>query len=246
MNGAISNIDALERFFRGVNAPFFTLSYYSTQSPTGQGNVILRNIRETNIDSAWALLRRFVEDQTGYGRAQMHLIVYESEKTANTPSGRTNIDIYGAAGSNNAGLAAIGNLPSGLVDEAKVQALIREREELWQLQRENDDLRAQIESPGDFWDKAMAFVDKIGNTPIGMALASKILGQPIPTLNNHGLPGVHTADNADAPDSDDVDSELDELEGLATANGMTLKQFLAKTAHLARQQPGIVAMLSQQ
>jgi hypothetical protein len=43
-----------------------------------------------------------------------------------------------------------------------------------------------------------------------------------------------------------VEPELDDLENIATAHGMTLKQFLSKTANLARQQPGVVAMLAQQ
>lgn len=240
MNGAISNIDALERFFRGANAPFFTLSYYNTQSPTGQGNVILRNVKEGNIDNSWAMLKGFVQDQTGFGRAQLHLITYETEKSANTPSGRTNIDMVGSNTGNQV-TPGIGSMPSGYVDEAKIQSMLDDREKVWKMERKIEDLEAQIDAPGDFWDKGMAFLDKVGSTPVGMMIAAKFLGAPMPPMQ--AVNGVHNPDNADAPDGDDVERELDDLDALARSHGMTLKQFLSKTATLARSQPGVVQML---
>lgn len=242
MQGAISNIEAVGRWFRANESPFYTLSYYSTQSATGQGQVIGRNIKDGDIDQAWDRLKTLIQDQTGYGRAQLHLLVYDKASGANTPSGRTNIDIV-SNGSPQAQSPGIGSLPAGYVDEAKIQSMLDEREKVWKLERKVDDLEAQLAAPGDFWDKAIQGLEKIGNTTLGMAMASKILGAP-PPLN--GLNGTQTSDNAEIPDTDDFESELDDLEALATANGMTLKQFLAKTASLARQQPTVVAMLAQQ
>ncbi len=245
MQGAISNIEAVGRWFKSNESPFYTLAYYSTQSPTGQGMVIGRNTKEGDIDTAWERLKTLIVDQTGYGRAQLNLIVYDKATGANTPSGRTNIDILSHGQQSNILTPGIGSLPAGYVDEAKIQSMLDEREKIWKLERENDDLRAQIDAPGDFWDKATIFLDRIGGTPLGMALATKLLGGPLP-LPPSAVNGVHNADNADLPDSDDVEHELDDLESLAQAHGMTLKEFLAKTANYARQQPGVVAMLAQQ
>lgn len=244
MQGAISNIEAVGRWFKSNEAPFYTLAYYSTQSPTGQGMVIGRNTKEGDIETAWERLKTLVMDQTGYGRAQLNLIVYDKPTGANTPSGRTNIDIL-SNGQQSANLApGIGSLPTGYVDEAKIQSMLDDREKVWRMERKIEDLEAQIDAPGDFFDKAMVFVDRIGSTPLGMALASKLLGSPLPPMPNQAINGMHGHDGAEIPDTDDVDSELDDLEAVAQAHGMTLKQFLSKTAQLAKAQPGTVQMLS--
>lgn len=244
MQGAISNIQALERWFRGVGAPFFTLSYYSTQSPTGQGSLILRNTKQTDLNLAWDLLASAVEDQTGFGRAQLHLISYDNEKGANNPHGRTNIDITSRALSP-IQTAGIGAMP-GVYGKDEIAEMIADAKERWEMEARIAALEAAPEP--DFAEKIVAAVERISSTTIGAALAQKLLGgtpMPIPAPVN----GVHSPDNQPQQSptgEDDIDNELDNLEAIAAHNGMTLKQFLAKTAALAQSQPGVVSMLANQ
>lgn len=245
MQGAISDIQAVERWYRANEAPFFTLSYYSSASATGQGQVIIRNQKDVEIDSAWNKLKASILDQTGYGRAQLNLIVYNKPDAYNTPAGRTNIDLV-----NNQSMpqvAGIGSFPaiaSGYISESDFTRRLKEEREKWEMRHELDSLRDQINNPAnDPMEKLMSGIERIAATPLGLAMISKFTGTPMPALP---INGHAPTDNEDAPTSDDVEPELDDLESIASAHGMTLKQFLAKTVTLARQQPGVVAMLSNQ
>lgn len=245
MQGAISSLKGIRDWFYNQQAPFWTLSYYSSASPTGMGHVISRNTRFGDMEQSWEMLQQSIEAQTGSGRAQLNLIIYEKASGANTPTGRTNIDIISSQVPGMPQAAGIGTLPAlGYVDEARVNAIISEKEVLWELRRENEDLKAALDNPNGFADKAMAFIERIGETPLGMAIASKLLGGQMPPM----IPPspVNGTPTPPAGDDEDVESELDSLEAIAQQHGMTLKQFLAKTATLATQQPGVVQMLSQQ
>ncbi len=246
MQGAISSIQAVERWFRSNEAPFYTISYYSTSSPTGQGMVISRNIKEADMDAAWNRLQSLILDQTGFGRAQLNLIVYDKPTGYNTPSGRTNIDITTApqAGSNG---PSIGMLPAGYVDESKIQAILDERERLWTLKRENEELKSALENPGDFWAKGAEFFERIGSTPLGAVLIAKIMGTPLQQIPQP-VNGIQERANPGNPDSEveDVEDELEDLEKVAASHGLSLKEFLAKTVSMAQQQPGVVSMLINQ
>jgi len=246
MQGAISDIQAVERWYRANEAPFFTLSYYSSASATGQGQVIIRNQKDVEIDSAWNKLKASILDQTGYGRAQLNLIVYNKPDAYNTPAGRTNIDLV-----NNQSMpqvAGIGSLPaiaSGYISESDFTRRLNEEREKWEMRHQIDALQDQINNPAnDPIEKLMTGIERIAATPLGLAIISKFTGTPMPALP---INGPAPTDNEDGlPTGDDVETELDDLESIASAHGMTLKQFLAKTANLARQQPGVVAMLSNQ
>ena len=245
MQGAISDIQAVERWFRANEAPFFTLSYYSSSSATGQGQVIIRNQKDVELDSAWQKLRSSILDQTGYGRAQLNLIVYNKPDAYNTPAGRTNIDLVSNQSMHQ--VAGIGSMPaigSGYISESDFERRLKEEREKWEMRNELDSLRDQINNPAnDPIEKLMTGIERIAATPLGLAMISKFTGTPMPALP---INGHAPTDNEDAPTSDDVEPELDDLESIASAHGMTLKQFLAKTVTLARQQPGVVAMLSNQ
>lgn len=241
MQGAISSINAIRQWFYNLEAPLWTLAYYSTASPTGMGAVIGRNTRFSEMDKAWEMLQQTIESQTGAGRAQLNLIVYDKPTGGNTPSGRTNIDIVSTGLVGSGVQPGIGNLSGGYMDENRINAIISEKHELWELKRENDDLRAQLDNPNTFTDKAMAFIERIGTTPLGIAIASKFLGAPMPPMVPPAVNGTPPENNLDG--EEDVDDELDSLEAIATAHGITLKQLLAKTANLAHQEPGVVQML---
>lgn len=243
MQGAISSIQSIRDWFYNLEAPFWTLTYYSTASPTGMGHLIGRNVKFADLEKSWEMLEQSIQAQTGAGRAQLHLIVYAKAEGSNNPSGRTNIDIMGTGlvGAQQPGIGSLNG--GGFLDEKRINAIIDEKQKLWLLERENEELRAQIENPNGFADKAMAFLERIGSTPMGMAIASKILGSPLPQMPSPAVNGTPTA-NHELVD-EDVESELDSLEEIARLNGVSLKTLLAKTATLAQQEPGVVQMLIQ-
>lgn len=248
MQGAISSIEAVERWFRANEAPFYTLAYYSSSSSTGQGQVILRNTKEVELDVAWNRLRSAILDQTGFGRAQLNLIVYAKPEGYNTPAGRTNIDLV--ANQQMPQVAGIGALPaigSGYISESEFSRRLAEEREKWEVKSELESLRDQINNPSnDPWEKFMNGLERFASTPPGMALLSKFMGVPMPAFTPAPINGPASDDDLDQPDTVSVEDELDDLEAIARANGLTLKQLLSKTANLARQQPGVVAMLAQQ
>lgn len=240
MQGAIANIDALERWFKGVGAPLFTLSYYSTQSPTGQGVVIMRNSKETNLDHAWALLKNTVVDQTGFGRAQLHLFTYDSEKTANNPSGRTHIDLATpSAAIAPAYTAGIGSLP-GLTESDFEKRLDSEREK-WEMKARIQSLE---EATGDDF---MTKVEKIGQLPVVQMLIAGFMakqGIPVPAMPINGP--IQPEDPRESGDNEDIETELDVLAEIAHANGVSLRELLQKTGKLAQEQPSMVNILISQ
>lgn len=245
MQGAISTIEAVERWFRANEAPFFTLAYYSSSTNTGQGQVILRNQKDIELDSAWNKLRSAIMDQTGFGRAQLNLIVYAKPEAYNTPVGRTNIDLVA---NQMPQMAGIGSLPmvagSGYISESDFSRRLNEERQKWEMKQEIEALRDQVQNPANDW---MAGLERFAASPLGIALISKFTGTPAGTLVASPINGPAPHDDDDnLPTGDDVEAELDDLEAIAAANGMTLKAFLHKTANLAKAQPGVVAMLAQQ
>jgi len=95
---------------------------------------------------AGEMLETQVLAQSEYGRAQMHLIVYKKEKGANNPEARTNIDMLPMQEQRQfAGIGAIGGV--GFVEEAKVNALIDQAREKWELEKRLEDLEAQVNNP---------------------------------------------------------------------------------------------------
>jgi len=244
MQGAISTIEAVERWFRMNEAPFFTLSYYSSSSATGQGQVVIRNQKDVDMDSAWNKLRSSIIDQTGFGRAQLNLIVYNKPEAYNTPAGRTNIDLVANQMPQMAGIGALPAVGSGFISESDFTRRLNEEREKWEMKNEIEALRDQVNNPANDW---MAGLERFAASPLGIALISKFTGAPANTLMAAApINGPAPTDDGELPDTDDVESELDDLDAIARANGLTLKALLSKTATLAKSQPGVVAMLANQ
>lgn len=240
MQGAISNIDALERFFRGANAPFFTLSYYSTNSPTGQGNVVVRNVRETGMDQSWQLLRQYVMDQTGYGRAQLHLITYESEKSANTPTARTNIDIVGTGGSSH-GTPGIGSLPVGYTTDDAIQKAVDAAKEKWEMEARIQALENQPE------ENLLEKVERIAAIPVVQTLINAYLqkqGMANLILSQPAVNGAHMQDTENQPDGEDNFDE--DIDATARIIGVTDAQLAARLRKLAEENPDVARQIFNQ
>lgn len=232
MNGAIRNISTLKTWFYDVGKPFFTLSYSGTTN-----HMILRNTATENMDEAWTLLERQVNAQAEYGRATMQVIVYKAGN-ANNPDGRTNIDM--APQSQGSQVAGIGSLPSGYLDENKVAGMISEAKEKWELERRLEDLEAQINNPGDWTEKLMAGIERIGATQLGQMLAMKLMGQPIPAGMVAGPPP-----GTQAP-TDETDNFEEDIETTAAILGVSDAVLASKLRRLVETNPEMAKQLLSQ
>lgn len=238
MQGAIRDIESLKRWFFANGKPYYTLSYQNQQN-----HVILRNTVNDDMEAAWETLRTTVLSQAEYGRATLHCIVYEKDKS-NNPTARTNIDVMPNQIPAGAQMAGIGYLPASLTTDDIEKAVAAAKKE-WEMERRIQDLEAERDTPADAVEKWIGRIMAFSQTPVGLALIGKIAGYPMPPVSEHQVNGSHESDaNQNAPD--DLDGELDILETIAENNGITLKELLKRTAMLAKQQPGMVSMLIQQ
>lgn len=228
MQGAIRNLNSLKKWFYANGKPFFTLNY------AGQvAQVIMRNTVKEDLDQAWEMLSDAVETQAEYGRATLHVIVYDKDKS-NNPAARTNIDVL--PNQSAVQVAGIGSIPGYGVDVEKAIADAREK---WELEARIQALENQ--EPDDIVEKFISGIERVAATPLGMAIVSRFMGTPMPPM---AAPAMNGGPDSDMEDGEDLDTELDDLEAIARENGMTLKAFLNKTATLAKAQPGVVALLS--
>lgn len=228
MQGAIRNISSVKQWFFDVGEPLFTLSYAGTSN-----QAIMRNTVKTDLNEAWDMLERQLQYQAESGRAMMQVITYRKESGANNPTGRTFIDLQ--PGPPQAQFAGIGQLPSGYMDEAKVQGLIREAKEKWEMERRIEDLEEQAKNPADPTDKIIQAIERIGATPIGQMFAARLLGMPVPAIT--GTP--------EAPADGDSDSDTFEDDIAATADilGVSDATLAARLRRLVEAQPDVAKQL---
>lgn len=235
MQGGIRSIESLEKWFRAVGKPCFTLSYL------GQANqVIARNTTVEDMGEAWEMLRMHVLAQAEYGRAQMHVIVYANDKGGpNNPSGRTNIDLLSQH--HPAHFAGIAGMPTGnAVPEDKIAGILAEAREKWEMEKRLDDLEAQLNAPpDDLFEKTATLIERIGTTPIGSILLAKLMGGA-PVLPPAPITGTPKADNDPSPDdAEDFDDNIDrtaQILGVSDAKlAATLRRFAETNPEVAKQ-----------
>lgn len=166
MIGAITNLDALKRWFFDNGKPCFTLRYDSGNGNGNTDRMIYKNTVIEDMPEAWERLQSHVADQADAGRARLNLIVYDKGKENNPIY--TSIDIrpgYQAAGQNMP--AAISGLPPGI---GSINELIDQKVSFALLQKENEDLRAQLNAPVNTWERNL---ETLSGIP-GMADVLKI------------------------------------------------------------------------
>lgn len=236
MQGAIRNIDSLEKWFKTVNSPFFTLTYAGQNS-----QVILRNVTVPDVNEAWDMLKQQVLNQAEYGRATLHVITYKKEGQANNPDARTNIDILPVQPPNGQ-MAGIGALP-GMYGTTDIEKIIAQHREKWELEKRLDDLEQQLKNPDDWTEKVISGIERISGTPFGQAMISRMLGGSVLPMGGpapiNGTPQTANegADNpADTFDDDleatceilnvDDTTLLRKLRALVENNPETAKAFL--------------------
>jgi hypothetical protein len=243
MQGAISNIKDLQAWYMGNRAPFYILTYYSTSSSTGSGNVIRRNDDEDNLDKAWGDLESTIMGQLGRGRAQLHLIVWKKGKASNAPDARTNIDLVQGGGGGAWGVVPHAGI-GGVDYSTEIEKAVAAAREKWELENRIAALESERDSPGDFGEKLIAGFERIASNPVGAMLLAKLVG-----LNPAQLSGIGTAqpasDDTDASSaaSDDFDDNIDRT---AQILGVTDAELAAKLRRFAESNPDMAKQLFQQ
>jgi len=224
MQGAIRNIATLKKWFYANGVPFFTLTY------AGQANqIVQRNTAIEDMDDAWSLLETNILGQAEAGRANMHVIVYNKASGANNPIARTNLDIWSNQANQTGNVAGIGSLPVGgvgYIDESKVNGLIAEAKEKWELEKRLEDLEAQISNPNDWTDKLLTGLERIGATPFGQAIAAKFLGLQMPSPGTATIAGTPNSDTDTSGDT--FDEDISHTAALLGVDDITLAKKLRK------------------
>lgn len=143
---------------------------------------------------------------------------------------------------NGAQSAAIGNLPAPMATESYIQ----ERIDLALLKRENEELKAMVNGPGNTWERILDIVSQ--SEPLSMALAG-LIGQ---LAGKNGMPVAVPRPITGSPEPDDTDEpeNADDPQNVfvesinAAANGLKtdpltmatrLKKLVQDNPALARQ-----------
>lgn len=221
MTGFLTNIDDLRKWFYGQGVPFFNLRYWQ---PGKTGETIMRNDEQDDMGAAWAMLSEMVASLSRTGRSMLNLIVYEKGK-ANNYKGFVNLDLSPTAQGQQ--VHGIGSLPAPQFDEAKIQAILEKEREKWELKNEVENLKAQLKSPVDWTDKAADLIEKIGNTPLGHALAagiSKAMGVTLPPF----VQGPHGQADSDTGAADTFDEDISAVASTLGTDDVTLAKKLRR------------------
>lgn len=252
MLGAITNTDALKRWFYDNQRPYFTLRY---ENGGNSDRVIVKNDSVTDMDKAWEKLQSHVIDQSEAGRSRLALIVYELGKH-NNPTGFTMIDMrpggYGNAAG--AGAAQISGLPAGVgsITEYVDMKLEMERQK-WKIEQLEDQLAAPA-------DTAQRWMETIGAIPgamdvfkiIAAGIVTKIAPDATPTIQGilNGTPDTIAA-GSDHDDNDVHDgnpqerfsNNINETAHTLNIDPLTLSE---KLRSLVKTHPDIARQLLQQ
>ena len=236
MTGSITNIEQLEKWFRAGNLPFFSLKYAGTGDKT-----IFRNEVWEDMEDAWEQLRNQVEAQASAGRAMLEILVYK-KGSANHPL-RTNVDIRPGYYPAQAGISGPGMYPQ--MGIGNVQEYVTKEVRIAMLERDNEDLRNEINNPANTWERIL---DKVSESPnlAGIAqtfialLASKF-GAATPMMTPvNGTPLV-AQEGEEYPDA-----MFENLETAAGLLGSSPEAVAAKLAQLVKQNPELAKTLLSQ
>lgn len=219
MQGSITNIENIEKWFKANGLPYFSLKY------AGQGEkIIFRNEVWDDVSEAWEHLRDQVQAQADGGRAMLELLVYNKGK-ANHPL-RTNIDIRGASTQ----LAGIGSIPGVY---GGMENYIAQRIELEMLKRDNEELQAALENPVNVWERIL---DKVSQSPqlsgIAQVLISGLLARTQAPVSASAIAGVP-----------ETRGGLESLEDAARTLGTDPETLARKVNELVHQNPDLAKQL---
>lgn len=197
MIGAITNIDALRRWFDSNGLPFFTLRYEGANNE----RIIMRNDSIEDMEKAWQMLEDQVTAQAEVGRARLVVFVYK--KGGHNNGIYTNIDLrpgYPTPGTQ----AAVSGMPAGM---GSIAEYVDNRVHLAKLEWENEQLREQLNAPANVFERTMETISGIpGVADVLKILVAGLVGK----INPEAMPQIQAVLNGTpaatgTPDRDDDD-----------------------------------------
>ena len=239
----IANLASLRTWFLDQNKPYFTLSQNGVNR-----SIVARNETVSDIDQAWTLLETNILAQAEGGVANVKVFV--TDKPKHNHGFETDARILPQYAPNAPGVAGIGSLPAGYVDEAKVGAMLSDAEARWEMKRKIADLEAQLAEPSDWTEKLVTGIERISGTPLGQVLMAKLLGVPAaqPMAAGMGTPAMHGTPVAPAAgdDEDEYDNEFyHNIEDTAALLGVDERTLAKRLAGLVKQNPDLAKSLLQ-
>lgn len=249
MIGAITNLDALKRWFFDNGKPYFTLRYDSGNGNGNTDRMIYKNVVVDDMAEAWERLQNHVADQADAGRARLILIVYDKGKENNPIY--TSIDIRPGHQAAQQNMPAISGLPPGV---GSINELVDQKVNLALLQKENQDLKEQLAAPANQWERT---VETLSGIP-GMAdvlkiavagIVAKFAPQSMPVVQGilNGTPeamgeGAADMEHSDADPHMRFSNNIQDVSNILNVDPLVLSEKL-KT--LVRQNPDAAKQLLQ-
>lgn len=190
-NSAYNSVEAIERWFKSVNYPYFTLYNGDCTEKKEPSRRIFSNISDSSVASAWEKLEAQILELVSNGNTTLTIFVKNKPDT-NVSDGFTALlkmrnNGAGIAGINGA-LSASSVNPTGYVSKEELAKIIADEKEKWELRREIEDLRDAMEAPPP--SKIEQFIGRITESVPSEFWAmgfAKILGIPL-TQPINGVP----------------------------------------------------------
>lgn len=223
---------------RETSSPYWTL--YSV-GLGGADKVLAFNDRLTTVDESFTVLADTIRRMNNPA-GSMFRIFQTYRARGNNPTQEARVQIFENNQMSGGSMPGIGSLPAGYVDEAKIQSIISEQREKWELEKRLEDLEAQIKAPRNWTDNALETIERIGNTPFGMVILSKISGIP-PAEILKSISGIG-AGNTDVDESGMGEAGFDsDIERTTQILGVSEDQLAAKLRRFAEQNPAMARQL---
>lgn len=249
MQTAITSIEGVKDWFLANKRPFFTLYLMGSSE-----KVIYRNTEITDMDVAWAEMERQIMLQSQGGLAALK--IYATDKQNNPNGVTTYIRIFGGNQYGGAvqmpGIAGTGGGILGINSKDDLDRYIAEKQEIWSLRRDIEDMRAAQTAEVAKWERVL---DKISESP-QLAGIARIVVDRVTAAFLPSAPAVAGAQPAPATDNsapanqsvpdDEYEEKLNqELDTLETETGMQAPAVLKKLNELRRQNPEMFNALMQ-
>lgn len=249
MTGAITSIDGLRRWFFANGLPHWSLRY----NLPGE-KIIARNETHDDLPAAWDMLADLVTMQVEAGRAMLEVLVYKPGKPTHTL--RTNIDIRDSFGHRGAPApAGVAALPGGI---GNIDEYIEQRISLAMLERENEELKAAINAPGNWVERV---VDRVAESPhlsavvqtLVAGLLQRMSGAPMPAMPVNGPytptpPAPRPDQGGDEHGGEETEEDRvfwENIQAAADALGVDLPTLAVKLNALVQANPAMAKSLIQ-
>lgn len=221
---------------KGKTAPFWTL-YGSAWA--SKETIVARNDNDDNMDTAYQWLEdtiRKVDNPAG----QRFRIFQVDIPGGNNPVGQVYFQSSAAATpSGTQGIAGIGSgyRPEGYLTRAEVDEMLKTEREKMEMENRIAALESQLEEPADVWEKIMGGVERIVQTPVGAAIAAKLMGVPL------GQPVQPVAAPPEEELTPDDEQFYNNIEAVAQKLGTSPHVLSAKLKSLVDMNPEMAAQI---